>query len=639
MVLASGTAPAVVAVVPTLKYAPLLVCLALVLPACAVGHIEDPGNADGPGNAQATQAALGQPIQLGANVPAVNLVNGGIAYGDWPTKGSPNQLALGRIWDMNVTWAQIEPQKPVNGLHNYVWTQLDKDMDDIVAAGMRPVYVFYGSPTWASVDGPGCKKAPGMGDTCATAPSNFDDWSAFVHAVVKRYLGKRSANDEPPAYEVWNEPNLAIYWDGTDEQLLELAKRAYQAIKAEAPGQQGLVTCCGWNRLAVAKPGTSFHKWLDAGGAKYVDTVSYHPYPYKVDNQQEWDMASVGTITQQFRSALDDRGIQKPLWATEAGILNAAGGVSRALTREEQAKYVTEMLLSLRAAAVPVVIWYRWDESHWDPSDPADTGYADSDLLGMHRVVDEAVAGAGADANAPAASTCDPAAQPAPSWKVKNGQCLPSCGALGGTLASVSPCAGQGLVDVGQAWDVAFCCAQPAKGPCDADAQKAPEWGEKDGACLPQCGKLGGTTASTKPCEQIGKQDAGIAYDVDYCCRDAAAPPPSTVCDPQAQPSPAWGEKNGQCLGSCGNIGGTSAFVTPCDQHGKQDAGAAYDVAYCCKELCDPATQPSPAWGEKNGQCLAACGNIGGTMAFVTPCAQHGMTDAGQAYDVAYCCK
>jgi len=26
-------------------------------------------------------------------------------------------------------------------------------------------------------------------------------------------------------------------------------------------------------------------------------------------------------------------------------------------------------------------------------------------------------------------------------------------------------------------------------------------------------------------------------------------------------------------------------------------------------------------------------------MAFVTPCAQHGMTDAGQAYDVAYCCK
>ena len=32
--------------------------------------------------------------------------------------------------------------------------------------------------------------------------------------------------------------------------------------------------------------------------------------------------------------------------------------------------------------------------------------------------------------------------------------------------------------------------------------------------------------------------------------------------------------------------------------------GPAYDVAYCCKEICDPVTQPSPQWGVKNGQCL-----------------------------------
>jgi hypothetical protein len=30
---------------------------------------------------------------------------------------------------------------------------------------------------------------------------------------------------------------------------------------------------------------------------------------------------------------------------------------------------------------------------------------------------------------------------------------------------------------------------------------------------------------------------------------------------------------------------------------------------------------------------------IGGTKAFTTPCAANGMADAGQAYDVDFCCK
>jgi len=32
-----------------------------------------------------------------------------------------------------------------------------------------------------------------------------------------------------------------------------------------------------------------------------------------------------------------------------------------------------------------------------------------------------------------------------------------------------------------------------------------------------------------------------------------------------------------------GVLGGTSAYTTPCSKHGKVDAGEAYDVAYCCK--------------------------------------------------------
>jgi len=69
---------------------------------------------------------------------------------------------------------------------------------------------------------------------------------------------------------------------------------------------------------------------------------------------------------------------------------------------------------------------------------------------------------------------------------------------------------------------------------------------------------------------------------------------PAATCDPTSQPSPHWGVKNGQCLPSCGGLGGTSSFPTPCAQNGKVDAGAAYDVDYCCRDAAAPAPT-SPA--------------------------------------------
>ncbi|WP_413290457.1 hypothetical protein [Bdellovibrio sp. HCB337] len=55
--------------------------------------------------------------------------------------------------------------------------------------------------------------------------------------------------------------------------------------------------------------------------------------------------------------------------------------------------------------------------------------------------------------------------------------------------------------------------------------------------------------------------------------------------------------------------------------------------------ICNPATQPAPHWGVKNGKCLRSCGGLGGTRGFTTACSLNGMIDAGPAYDVPYCCK
>ncbi len=589
----------------------------LLVTACSSEH-----PSQDPATVQSDMPIIGPKVHLGMN-PALQP---NTDDHDWPAGGSQTSLYMARIWDMGLTWAHIEPSPPIDGVHTYDWSRLDKRMQQIVGADMRPMLVLFGTPPWAA---PGCKT--NYTGACTAYPVNPSDWSAFVSAVAQRYVNLRTSKGEAPVYEVWNEPNLGTgapieYWTGTDEQLLDLNQRAWTEIKQVAPGEIGTVLCCGWNRLAANNSSSAVDAWLKGGGGAYVDAISYHPYP------KDWDPSTAAEITGLFRAAMARHGVSKPLWATEVGFINGLYGDGRALSHAEQAKLVSHTILTLRAKSVPVILWYPWNESH--------VGHADSDFVGLHRVVAEAIEAAGGDPNAPAPATCDPATQPSPLWGVKQGQCLPACGILGGTSAFTTPCAKHGMVDVGVTYDVDYCCKAGMPGACDPATQPAPAWGMKNDRCLASCAAVGGTSAFTTPCEQNGMLDAGEAYDVDYCCWAAAHPP--SVCDPNTQPSPQWGHKAGQCLPACGVIGGTSAFTTPCDQHGKVDAGTAYDVDYCCKDPasgCDPTTQPAPQWGTKNGQCLPACGVLGGTSAFTTPCDQNGKIDAGAAYDVDYCCK
>jgi hypothetical protein len=57
------------------------------------------------------------------------------------------------------------------------------------------------------------------------------------------------------------------------------------------------------------------------------------------------------------------------------------------------------------------------------------------------------------------------------------------------------------------------------------------------------------------------------------------------------------------------------------------------------RSRCDQTTQPFPDWGDKNGQCLKSCGALGGTRSFANSCSAHGMISAGVAYDAPYCCR
>ena len=107
------------------------------------------------------------------------------------------------------------------------------------------------------------------------------------------------------------------------------------------------------------------------------------------------------------------------------------------------------------------------------------------------------------------------------------------------------------------------------------------------------------------------------------------------------QPSPNWGERAGVCVQSCGQLGGEASYSDSCYNHGRVDAGTAYDTPYCCGPLvtCGGADHPSPDWGVKDGMCLRSCGGVGGTVGETSACQAANLIDAGKAYDAPYCCK
>lgn len=250
----------------------------------------------------------------------------------------PNNLASGtygvRLWDAGVCWSEVEPQKGV-----FDFSKLDQYVNNAHAQGLRPIYVMAMTPMWAARAGATTNYTGGS----ATPPADGNDWIEFVSTLAMRY-------GDGIVYEVWNEPNLSLYWTGTMSDLFSMTKMAYQHIKGHAP--TATVIGCSWNRLGTSE----MDRWLYYGAAQYVDAVSFHPYPHN------FQPSDAGTITDNFKAVLAKYGVTKPLWATEVGY-DYAGQPWPSLA--QQSYMVQQTLSTLKAHGVPLSVWYPWINSSY----------------------------------------------------------------------------------------------------------------------------------------------------------------------------------------------------------------------------------------------------------------------------------
>jgi hypothetical protein len=219
-----------------------------------------------------------------------------------------------RLWDTETQWSLLNPSE---GTYNFA--ELDSWLDMATQNGKTDIiYTFGIVPQWASSNkndqtcvsgnsGPGSCDPPY--DLNADGSGADQIWQDFVTAIVANAAGRIKY------WEIWNEPDCPYEWNGTNAQLVRMAKDAYAIIKAADP--TAMVTTPSFVDAGPGKSiDTALPAYLAAGGGPYADIVAFHAYVNPALGQVPEDITKT---VDQVTSSLTGSMTSKPVWNTEGG--------------------------------------------------------------------------------------------------------------------------------------------------------------------------------------------------------------------------------------------------------------------------------------------------------------------------------
>ncbi|MBA2764030.1 MAG: cellulase family glycosylhydrolase [Thermoleophilaceae bacterium] len=240
----------------------------------------------------------------------------------------------------------------------YDFTNFDRLMDWATEGDLPQIEILptlIGTPSW--VKGAKTNNYP------PTTPQDLERWADFVTAIVDRY-GK---NGPIEAWQVWNEPNLNNFWDGTPN-VREYAKFLDFTDKAIRRGDPSALTVLAGmpQRPDAPKPQAEYLEPLyKVKGVKNdFDVVATHPFA----NTKRQLIESVQLI----RDLMDDaKDKNTPLWITETGFASAGPPHPFRRTPAGQAKILEQVLTDLRSKSrrlkLEKVVWFSWRDADTDP--------------------------------------------------------------------------------------------------------------------------------------------------------------------------------------------------------------------------------------------------------------------------------
>ena len=188
--------------------------------------------------------------------------------------------------------------RDAEGVLRYDFARVDAIYDRLLELGLRPVVELSFMPAALARD-PG--KAVFTYRAIVSPPADWGEWRELV-AALAAHLVERYGIDEVArwAFEVWNEPNLEVFWSGTPDEYMRLYAEAADAVKGVDA------------RLRIGGPATAAAEWIEPLVARAAETgmaldfVSTHTY---------------GNVPLDLRPALRRHGLGGvDVWWTEWGI-------------------------------------------------------------------------------------------------------------------------------------------------------------------------------------------------------------------------------------------------------------------------------------------------------------------------------
>ena len=211
------------------------------------------------------------------------------------------------------------------------------------------------TPEWARPAGTGDHHPP-------SDPADFADFAA----EAARRFGPQGVN----TWEIWNEPNLAFFWEPAPDPAgyAALLIAAYDAIKEVDP--EARVLTAGLARASDAgdgsqmAPATFLEGVYDAGAGGHFDAVAHHPYSFPALPLDSTGENAFVDVTPRLYEIMEEHGdADLRIWGTEMGAPTSDG-----LTADFLAEYVTQAYRAWRDwSFTGPLIWYSYRDAGSDP--------------------------------------------------------------------------------------------------------------------------------------------------------------------------------------------------------------------------------------------------------------------------------
>ena len=216
-----------------------------------------------------------------------------------------------------------------NGIENspgvYNFAALDSRLAAVEAAGVDVLYTIYSTPTFHSTDPTDITCGEGAGACEPPSDINPDgsgtdaSFIAFLTALVN-HVGNRIAY-----YEVWNEANIGIEYNGTWPQLVRMAQDARSTILGVNPNAKMLSPSFAefTYASAAAKEAAYLNTSLNGStGGQQADIVNFHGYvvtPALPVPMPEYEVTNLANLRAAMAATGDTADLAKPLWDSEWG--------------------------------------------------------------------------------------------------------------------------------------------------------------------------------------------------------------------------------------------------------------------------------------------------------------------------------